>query len=413
MNATVKATMNATISRALLTLLLPALLVAGGCRRKTDEAQPAADPHGRESEHAPDEHAKVQEGTPGVLQIDPGMVRDLQVRTAQVESRPGGDGVTLLGELQVNEDGYAEVGTPVEGRVVRLAAAPGDVVKTGAPLVEIESVTLGRARAAQTAAQARAELAGQAVDRKRRLVADNVAPGRELDEAEAEHKAAEAELRAARTALRAFAAGAPAGGGGARFALRAPIAGTVLDRKAFLGQNVDPGSPLFRIADLKVLWLTIQAFERDALRLKPGSVARVTFPALPGRNLAGKVTWIGSQVDVTSRTIPVRVTVANGDGVLRPGMSATAWLPVGSAGGSVVAVPMAAVQRLDDNWVVFVPSKAAHTFGIRRVGRGRDLSGEVEILSGLQAGETIVVDGAFLLKAEAEKAKGMGEHHEH
>jgi cobalt-zinc-cadmium efflux system membrane fusion protein len=94
-------------------------------------------------------------------------------------------------------------------------------------------------------------------------------------------------------------------------------------------------------------------------------------------------------------------------------MSASAWLPVGEAGAAVLAVPVAALQRLDEKWVVFVPRKEAHTFEIRPVGRGRDLGGDVEILSGLKGGETVVVDGAFLLKAEAEKAKGMGEQHEH
>jgi cobalt-zinc-cadmium efflux system membrane fusion protein len=394
------------------------LMMAAACRHKAGESKHpdekervgGGEEHGHEAEHA-----KVPEGTPGLLRVDPGMVRDLRVRTAQVESRPGGEGVTLLGELQVNQDRYAEVGTPVDGRVARLAAAPGDVVKSGTALVEIDSVTLGRARAVEVGARARAELARQVVERKRRLVADNVAPGRELDEAEADSKAAEAELRAARAALHAVGAGASqsAGATGSRFALRSPIAGTILERKVALGQNVDPAAPLFRVADLSVLWLTIQAFERDALRLKPGSVARVTFPALPGRTIAGKVTWVGSQVDVTSRTIPVRVTVENSDGLLRPGMSASAWLPVKEAGAAVLAVPVAALQRLDEKWVVFVPRKESHSFEIRPVGRGRDLGGDVEILSGLKGGETVVVDGAFLLKAEAEKAKGMGEQHEH
>jgi cobalt-zinc-cadmium efflux system membrane fusion protein len=92
-------------------------------------------------------------------------------------------------------------------------------------------------------------------------------------------------------------------------------------------------------------------------------------------------------------------------------MSATVWLPVGE-GAPVIAVPAAALQRLDDKWCVFVP-KAEGTFEVRAVGRGRDLGGEVEILSGLEAGATIVVDGAFLLKAEAEKARGGGGHHDH
>ena len=92
-------------------------------------------------------------------------------------------------------------------------------------------------------------------------------------------------------------------------------------------------------------------------------------------------------------------------------MSATAWLPVGE-GAPVLAVPAAALQRLGDKWCVFVP-RAEGIFEARVVGRGRDLGGEAEILSGLEAGEKVVVEGAFLLKAEADKASGEGEHHEH
>jgi cobalt-zinc-cadmium efflux system membrane fusion protein len=124
------------------------------------------------------------------------------------------------------------------------------------------------------------------------------------------------------------------------------------------------------------------------------------------------VTYIGRQVEAESRTIPVRVELANPQQVLRPGMSASAWLQVSTAGQNVVTVPVSALQRVRDQWVVFVP-KNERTFEIRTVGRGRDLQAEVEILSGLQPGETVVVDGAFLLKAEAEKAEGGGEEHEH
>ena len=92
-------------------------------------------------------------------------------------------------------------------------------------------------------------------------------------------------------------------------------------------------------------------------------------------------------------------------------MSATVWLPVGE-GAPVLAVPAAALQRLGDKWCVFVP-QAAGVFEARTVGRGRDLGGEAEILSGLKAGETIVAEGAFLLKAEAEKARGEGAGHDH
>jgi cobalt-zinc-cadmium efflux system membrane fusion protein len=393
------------------------LLLAAGlaCKRQGDDH---ADPHGPHRAGEPaGEHAAVKESNPGLLRVDPEMVRDLRITTTKVEGRAGGEGITLLGELQVDQDTYAEVGVPVSGRVMRLLASAGDRVTAGQVLAEIESVELGKARAAEVAAQARADLARQALERKRQLVSERIAAERELEEAQAEARAAEAEWRAARTTLQALGSAAtPAprsDRAGARFALRAPLGGTVLERNAARGQVVHPETSLYRIADLASVWLTVHAFERDALRIRPGARAQVTFPALPGRTFDAAVTWVGSQVDVASRTIPVRVTVPNPDGLLRPGMSAGAFILVGDPASKVLAVPAASLQRVERDWVVFLPAEQRHTFQVRKVGRGRDLGGEVEIVSNLASGEVVVVDGAFLLKAEAEKARGMGEHHEH
>lgn len=124
------------------------------------------------------------------------------------------------------------------------------------------------------------------------------------------------------------------------------------------------------------------------------------------------MTLVGKQVEPESRTVPVRIEIDNRDGSLRPGMSATAWLTVGQDGGKVLAVPAASLQRRQERWIVFIP-KSDTEFEMREVGRGRDLGGEVEILSGLKPRETVVVDGAFLLKAQAERSFGEGEEHEH
>jgi cobalt-zinc-cadmium efflux system membrane fusion protein len=186
----------------------------------------------------------------------------------------------------------------------------------------------------------------------------------------------------------------------------------VLERRIVQGQMTAPGSSLFRVGDLTRLWLTVHAFERDAVRVEPGATARITFSALPGRSSSGTVTLVGSQVDTSSRTIPIRVEVENPDGTLRPGMSATAWIALRDAEQTIVAVPAAALQRTQEGWSVFIPREEA-AFEVRAVGRGRDLGGEVEVLSGLEPGELVVVDGAFLLKAESEKTRGDAGHHDH
>ena len=383
------------------------LCAAAACTRQS--APPAKDADAPRSSGA----AKPASSS-NVVKISDEMMRDLRVTTAKVEQRRGGESANLLGELGVDENRYAEVGTPLQARVVALLAVQGQAVRAGQPLAKLQSGELSKARGDLSTAEARLELAKRALERKRGLNAERIVPTREVQEAENEAAAAEAQVRSALATLRAFGtAGRPSATDDASaFEVRAPISGVVLERLVMLGQVADATKPLFRIADLSTVWLTVHAFERDAVRLAAGAPARITFAAMPGRIFEGQIALIGRSVDVQSRTVPVRIDLHNKEGVLRPGMSATAVLPVGDQATPLLTVPAAALQRVRDGWVVFVP-KDASTFEIRPVGRGRDLAGEVEIVTGLRAGDTIVVDGAFLLKAEVEKASETGEREEH
>jgi cobalt-zinc-cadmium efflux system membrane fusion protein len=350
----------------------------------------------------------VMSAEPNLVHVDPAMLRDLRITTAAVEQRSDREHVTLCGELGVDERAYAEVGAPVPARVTRLLAAEGDTVRAGQDLAELQSADLGRARSEYLEADARVTLAERALSRKQELAAERIAPQREVQEAEAEAAAARASLRAASAALAALGEPTPDSGSATRDAaslvLRSPVSGTVLERHAVLGQMLDPQEPAFRIGNLGTLWLTVHAFEGDAVRIVTNTAARLTFPALPGQEFPGTVTLVGRQVERASRTVPIRIEVRNRDEALRPGMSATAALPVGVAEQPIMTVPVAAVQRVREAWAVFLPGESG-AFEIRTIGRGRDLGGEVEVLSGLSAGEEVVVDGAFLLKAQAE----MGE----
>ena len=348
------------------------------------------------------------------LEVPEDMVRDLRITTTVVEARSDAEQSTITGELGVNDNSYAEVAAPLSGRVSRLFANVGQNVGAGQPLAEIQSPDLGRARASLETASARLELARKVVERKRVLANERIAPQRELQEAEADLSAAEAEVRAARAALQAMGVAAvqpESLANAAQFVLRSPIAGTVLSRAVALGQATSGSEALFTIANLGTLWLTVHAFERDAVRVHPGTRADVALAAFPGRVFSGTIDLVGRQVDPQSRTVPIRIVLKN-PGELRPGMSASARLAIGESTQQVLTVPAAALQRLGDEWVVFLPRDPGH-FEIRPVGRGRDLGHEVEIVSGLKAGETIVVEGAFVLKAEAEKARGGGEEHKH
>jgi cobalt-zinc-cadmium efflux system membrane fusion protein len=382
----------------------------------TEEAHSHSEEAHAEEAHAEGEHAGEGHGEEGqeegVLAVDPEVLRDLKLTTFPAELRPGGEGVTAPGELKVDERAYAEVGSPIPARVVRLVAEPGQWVRRGQVLAELQSAELGRARADHAAARARADLARRTVERKRGLAEERIVSRGELQRAEADAAAAEAEVRAATAALAALGIEGSRSGDLSRFALPSPLSGTVLERRAVQGQSADPSQTLFRIADLGRLWLVVQAPERDAVRVREGSAAEITLAALPGVKLRGTVDWVGREVDPHSRTIPVRIVLPNEGGRLKPGMFATAWIATGGEGENVVAVPATALQRMDDRWVVFLP-RGQGRFEVRPVERGRDLGDEVAVLSGLRPGERVVDEGAFILRAEAEKGEGGGEHHHH
>jgi cobalt-zinc-cadmium efflux system membrane fusion protein len=387
-------------------LILATCIVLTACGRKTDDTA-------KQAPTTPAAEAPHEEAA-NTVEVDQEMLRDLRLTTRAVESRTGGDLVMLLGELAVDQSTYAEVGAPVAARVTRVLVNTGDAVRSGQPLVELTSSELGRERADYLSASARLKLAEAALERKRGLAAERIVPLREVQEAESAAGEARAALRASRAAIGAFGVEPPTeegeGATSSSFVLRAPVSGSVIERMAVVGQMLDPASPAFRIGDLSTLWLTVHAFERDAVRIRQGVEARLAFSALPGQDFNGKVTVVGRHVERDSRTVPVRIDVRNRNNLLRPGMSATATLPVGETGAAILTVPAASVQRVRNEWCVFLPKDANH-FEIRRIGRGRDLGGEVEVLTGLRAGETIVVDGAFLLKAQAEKGEANHDAH--
>ena len=381
-----------------------ALLVLAACRDRSRPSEPIERAEPVEHDDPDTAHGGAPHKEPQLIKIAPDMMRDLRITLGKAAARAAGETVSALGELHVNEDAYAEIASPVTARVARILARPGDTVTAGQVLAQLSSPELGQSRAELDAASARLDLARKNAERKRSLAADRLIPERELIEAEAALTEAEAAYNVASASLRKYGAGA----GEASLAIRSPIAGTVIERSVLMGQLADPARTLFRVGDLSTLWLVAHVFERDAVRVPLGSHGTASFAALPGKTSDAVIRAVGREVDAASRTIAIRLDVPNPDGLLRPGMSATASLPLGEPGAApVIVVPAAAVQRVGSSWAVFIPRREA-TFEVRAIGRGRDLSGDVEVLSGLSPGEDLVIDGAFLLKAEADKARGGG-----
>jgi cobalt-zinc-cadmium efflux system membrane fusion protein len=324
--------------------------------------------------------------------------------------------VSVPGQLVPNEDRTARLGSPASGRVIAVRSRPGDRVARGQVLVTLQSPEAGgaqsdyaKAQAELTSQRAQATYAKSARARAERLLALKAIPRQDYERAVADDELAqsavaqaEAELNRARSSAEQLGAIGSANG---EIALRTPLAGVVLARTAVPGTVVEAGAPLVVVTDPTTLWLTINAPESLAGAFRTGAAMSFRVPAYSQELFTARVDAVGAGLDPGTRTLPVRATVDNRSGRLKPEMLAT----VMAAGGPQVAaaiVPDAAVQMLKGKTVVFVARPGPNgstTFTRREVEVGSRTDGRAAILSGLAAGDVVVTTGAFAVKAEFEK----------
>ena len=179
----------------------------------------------------------------------------------------------------------------------------------------------------------------------------------------------------------------------------APRDGVVLERNAVDGQGFKAGDVLFRIADHSVVWVMADVAEGDIGALKPGQSVKVTTRAHPGRVFTGKVSVVYPHLMKETRTVRVRIELPNPDLALLPDMYADVDIATGSD-EPVVAVPESAVIDSGARQVVIL-DRGDGRFEPREVKLGRKGDGYVEVMSGLQDGESVVVNGNFLIDAES------------
>jgi membrane fusion protein, copper/silver efflux system len=180
----------------------------------------------------------------------------------------------------------------------------------------------------------------------------------------------------------------------------APADGTVMVKRIVLGQKVAAGDELYRIIDLTNLWVIADVAEGDLAGIKLGDRATVTFRAYREQPVDGKVTFIYPQVKPETRTVQVRIEVANPDGRLKPDMYADVMFHAEEGSAAVTAVPTGAIINSGAKQIVLV-AKGEGRFEPRPVKLGRRGDDYVEIVEGLREGEEIVTTATFLIDAES------------
>jgi RND family efflux transporter MFP subunit len=177
-----------------------------------------------------------------------------------------------------------------------------------------------------------------------------------------------------------------------------PVSGFVTDRKAYPQASITPDTELYTISDLSSVWALADIYENEVPYVRVGQRVTFTLSYYPGKTYSGKISFIYPTVDPQTRTVKVRVQLANPGYILKPQMFADAQVHVDY--GTQIAVPREAVVDSGAEQQVFV-AQAGGVFVPRKVTLGATVDDQVVVLSGLKAGETVVTSGNFLIDSES------------
>ncbi len=322
------------------------------------------------------------------VQITPERVQLIGVRTTVVQRRPLGGRLELVGFVTPDEAHLSRFQLRVAGWVQRLYVnRTGESVRRGQPVLALYSPELFQSEQEYLIERSgRDSLPGpdagtSAADERLRLLG--------VPEEEISRLARE---RAAATHL----------------TLHSPFAGTVLERGVTEGQYVGADTPLLTLADLSRVWVLADVYEMDVTRVHVGDPVRFEAQALPDHPFAGRVDFVYPTVSNQTRTVKVRVGLDNRQGLLKPGMYGRVLLT--GRGAPTLVLPSEAVVATGEHSYVFLVRGAGH-FEPRLVTTGLVDGDDVQLLSGVAAGDTVVASASFLIDSESRlKAaiEGMG-----
>jgi cobalt-zinc-cadmium efflux system membrane fusion protein len=376
-------------------LALAGAMTLAACGAK-DEHAAEGDKHG---EHAEGGHTEEEE-----LTLSSEEAERAGVKVEELKPQVLGETVSVTATIHADADKLARVAPRIEGRITSAPARLGDRVKAGQTLATLDSVDVGEAHAAFVQAQSELRIAESDFKRAEQLAADEIIARKDLVRAQSDRDKAAATLRAAGDRLRLLGGNAGASGGRASgFAVLAPFAGTVIEKKATLGDLATPSESIFSIADLSRVWIDADLPEAALAKVRVGANATVHVPAYPGETFAGRVDHIGAMLDKETRTVAARIAVANADGRLKPEMFANATIEVAGDKREVLSLPDAAVVLMQGQPTVFVYEQGAYE--MRVVEPGDRAGGRTVVKAGIKPGEQIVTAGAYALKARKLKSQ--------
>ncbi len=380
-------------------LVVCVMIAAAGCGQKEDKnvAAATADQAPRTADGVvviPPDSPKLQQ-----LHVEP-------VRTAQVPT----DEVISPGKIEANPGGISRVVLPAPGRIASVLVKLGDAVEKGQTLLTLESPDVDavessylQAGAALAQANANVAKAQSDYDRASDLFEHNAIAKKEVINAENSLAQAKAAVEQAKASQEQYSRrigmfGLKAGKFGQSVEVRSPLSGKVLELSVAAGEyRNDTNAPLMTIANLSSVWVSADVQESSIRLIQVGERVDVTLAAYPNETFRARVMRIADTVDPQTRTIKVRAELDNSRGRLRPEMFGS--IRHTESIESRPVLPVGAVIQGDGHNVVFVEKAPGH-FQRTEITVGKRSGDVLPVLSGLKAGDRVVVDGAMLLKTQ-------------
>jgi cobalt-zinc-cadmium efflux system membrane fusion protein len=313
--------------------------------------------------------------------------------------------IDTTGVVDFDNDQATSVLAPFGGPVSRLLVSPGDQVKAGDPLAEVDSPDFAAAISAYRKALATAQTSRRVADADKDLVQHNGVAQRESEQAQTDAANAEADRDAALQTLvslnidpqviKDLQEGKPVSRPGG--VIRSPIAGTVVEKLITPGELLSAGTtPCFTVADLSRVWVMAQLFGGDLAAISAGDPAEVE-TGIAAKHFSGKVDNISALVNPDTRAVLVRVVVENPGDFLKKQMYVQVRIRARQESSGLMA-PVSAVLRDDENLPFVYVAQPNDSFARRHVTLGYRAEDQYEIAEGLQAGDQVVVDGAIFVQ---------------
>ena len=338
--------------------------------------------------------SNMQEAPRASIQLSPQRMQSIGIVLGKVESKAVNSELRFYGNVQVDERRQAYVQTRFAGWIRKVYAdATGNFVGRGQPLFTIYSPDL-------VATEQEYLIAKKNADTLQRSNVNGVASGASTLFSAAKERLLQWEVSPGEIE-KLDQGGKPI----TDLTIYSPVSGYITDKKALPNMYVQPETMLYTVADLSDVWVLAQVFQSDAGKIKPGDAAEVTVDAYPGRIFNGRMEYILPQLDMNTRTLPVRLVFANPGLKLKPGMYVNVAVKLGL--GRQLVVPASAAFHSGTKNLIFV-YQGEGNIEPREVEFGPQVGDQIVVAKGLRREEQIVTSANFLIDSEAQLQAAAG-----